>query len=429
MGRIRNYFCCRILRNGALIHEDLWVRDGKIIDPREVNFRADVSIDCHDAVIAPGFIDVKLNGCLGVNFGDPAACTPANLAKVRAFLPTTGVTLFCPCVSVLSPKTYREVLPLLEKTVGDPRHGAGMLGVHLDGPFSNVDANEKYSIKSVDNAEETLDTSFGESFENVRMITLAPEFPGVTKKLIPELARRGVLVCLGHSNASIDEGEKAVKAGARVISHLFNGMPDFHHRDPGLVGLAASDVLPPSGCPLKFTIIADSYHVHPAALRMAYRMAKPESFMLITDGSSPLGLGPGQYTIGDVEVVVEEKDGKSRCKVAATGKLHGSCCPMHRAVRNLMEETGCTLAYALEAVSTRPAKAMGLYPTKGSLEFGADADFVMLNPVNLDLWATFLAGEKIADNQFVPDLHHVPLAIKSEYVSHATPSIYDTNLY
>ncbi|EZG43336.1 N-acetylglucosamine-6-phosphate deacetylase [Gregarina niphandrodes] len=423
MGKVTHFFGCGILRGGKLVHEGLWIRDGVVVDPEEVQYTADVSIDCRGAIIAPGFIDIKLNGAMGVAFSNPETISEEKMKKVRAFLPYTGVTLFCPTVETSTKEAYGQVLPLLKKCAADPTEGAGILGVHLDGPFiSIIGAHKKEAVRDFgETPGETIKEVYGNDIENVAIVTMAPEL-AKSSEAIRHFTRLGIKVSLGHSKADINTAEHAVRDGASMISHLFNAMPDFHHRDPGLVGLVTSDKIPR---PLKFTIISDMYHVHPAALRMAYRIA-PEALLLCTDGQAPLGLGPGEYDFNGTAVVVKEVDGRSVCYRAGSPTLYGSVCPLHRAVRNLGEITDCSLPYALEAVTKRPAEVMGIYPKKGSLEFGADADIVLLEPGTLNLVATFIAGQKCADNGLLGELQGVPITCEApEYYS---PTLKRTSL-
>lgn len=179
---------------------------------------------------------------------------------------------------------------------------------------------------------ETLRRTYG-SLDRVKIITLAPEkVPDAG--VIRELVNAGITVSLGHSMASLSDGERAVRHGATLITHLFNAMLPFHHRDPGLVGLLASDAIP-QGQTVYFGIIADGVHTHPAALRIAYR-THSQGLILVTDAISALGLQDGVHHIG--QLPLEVKQGKAF--IAGTETLCGSIAPMDECVRIFQRATG-----------------------------------------------------------------------------------------
>jgi len=182
----------------------------------------------------------------------------------------------------------------------------------------------------------TLESTYG-SLERIKIITLAPE-KVTDPEVIGQLADRGITVALGHSMASLNDGERAVQQGATLITHLFNAMLPFHHRDPGLVGLLASDAVP-RGRTVYFGIISDGVHTHPAALRIAYR-THPQGLILVTDAISALGLEEGVHHIGQLPLQV--KQGKAF--IAGTETLCGSIAPMDECVRIFQKATGKILA-------------------------------------------------------------------------------------
>ncbi|KAM5131105.1 N-acetylglucosamine-6-phosphate deacetylase isoform 2-T2 [Callospermophilus lateralis] len=319
---------CRILRGGALLREDLWVREGRILDPEKLFFDerrvADEQRDCGGYILAPGFIDVQING------------------------------------------------------------------VHLEGPFISQEkrgAHPEAHLRSFEaHAFHDVLATYG-PLDNVRIVTLAPEL-GRSHEVIQALTAQGICVSLGHSVADLQAAEEAVQSGATFITHLFNAMLPFHHRDPGIVGLLTSDRLPPGRC-IFYGMIADGIHTNPAALRIAYR-AHPHGLVLVTDAVPALGLGNGRHTLGQQDV---EVDGLT-AYVAGTKTLCGSIAPMDVCVRHFLQATGCSVEAALEAASLHPAQLLGLEKSKGSLDFGADADFVVLDDT-LRVQATYISGELV----------------------------------
>uniref|UniRef100_G1TVZ8 N-acetylglucosamine-6-phosphate deacetylase n=1 Tax=Oryctolagus cuniculus TaxID=9986 RepID=G1TVZ8_RABIT len=398
---------CRILRGGALLREDLWVRGGRILDPEKLFFEerrvADEQRDCGGRILAPGFIDVQINGGFGVDFSQATEDVGSGVSLVARRILSHGVTSFCPTLVTSPPEVYHKttsleasersasltVLPQIPVKSGGP-HGAGVLGVHLEGPFISREkrgAHPEAHLRSfeADGFHDVLAT-YG-SLDNVRIVTLAPEL-GRSREVIQALTARGICVSLGHSVANLRAAEEAVRSGATFITHLFNAMLPFHHRDPGIVGLLTSDQLPP-GRSIFYGMIADGTHTNPAALRVAHR-AHPQGLVLVTDAVPALGLGNGRHTLGQQEV---EVDGLT-AYVAGTTTLSGSIAPMDACVRHFLQATGCGVESALEAASLHPAQLLSLEKSKGSLDFGADADFVVLDDA-LHVQATYIAGELV----------------------------------
>ena len=213
-----------------------------------------------------------------------------------------GVTSYCPTV-VTSPSTvYHKVLPLIQPRQGG-HHGATVLGVHVEGPFINKEKKGAHPPAYIFSPTEGMKSAlemYGPGFSNVRIITLAPELTG-SLQVVTGCVERGVTVSLGHTMAQLADGEEAVRAGARMVTHLFNAMSSFHHRDPGLVGLLTSEKL--AGKRVWYGIIADGVHAHPAAIRIAYK-TNFENLVLVTDAVSAMGFKDGRYQFGQQTIEV-----------------------------------------------------------------------------------------------------------------------------
>ncbi|CAL8275179.1 unnamed protein product [Lota lota] len=391
---ITQFINCRILKDHKLQREDLWVRDGRIVDPEKLFFDeqgyADRQLDCEGAILAPGFIDVQINGGYGVDFSQLSEDPSAGVAFVAKKILEHGVTSFCPTLVTSPPSVYHKVLPEVKVQNGGV-HGAGVLGVHLEGPFISLE-------KKGAHPEQFLRT-FGESggldrlqevygaLDNVSMVTLAPELAG-SQSVVEELCHRGVTVSLGHSVANLSQAEEAVQQGASFITHLFNAMLPFHHRDPGIVGLLTSDRIPADRL-VFYGMIADGIHTNPAALRIAHR-AHPAGLVLVTDAIMAMGLPPGRHTLGQQVIEIQGL----HAYVAGTTTLSGSIATMDMCVRHFKEASGCSVPEALEAASLHPAQLLGISHQKGSLQYGSDADLVLMDD-QLVLEATFISGVEV----------------------------------
>lgn len=392
--RLTRFRNCFILRDGKIIKEDFWIRDGKIENPEYVFYveqiEADVTINCENILIAPGFIDIQINGGWGVDFSYDASNVEDGIRKVAKKLLAHGVTSFCPTMVTSAVEKYYNILPRIKKEQGG-KHGASILGVHLEGPFISLakkGAHMEEYIKTPKKGLESLKEVYG-SLENVIIVTLAPELHGATEA-IKNLSELGIHVALGHSAACLAEGEKAVESGANLITHLFNAMLPFHHRDPGLVGLLASSTKKQ----VYYGIICDGIHTHPAALRIASR-TNPKGLILVSDAVAAQGLEDGNHRIGPQLVTIED----GCAYVTGTKTLCGSTTALDDCVRTFKKSLDCSLEYALEAASLHPAQALGIENIKGNLNFGCDADFIMLDPKTLNILSTWIAGECVYERQ------------------------------
>ena len=328
-------------------------------------------------------------GGFGYDFSDPQTARLREAVRVvaRGIL-SHGVTSFCPTLVTQSPDSFRQAIASVKRErIHD---GATVLGSHLEGPFISREKRGAHPLsfvrsKPIDSFDEVTSV-YGDDLSNVAIVTLAPELdPKDT--VIRELVKKGVVVSVGHSSADLAVGERAAASGAHFITHLFNAMLPFHHRDPGLVGLLASDE---PKTQIFYGAIADGLHTHYSALRIAFR-ANPDGLVLVTDTMAALGSPPGtQLRLGDQTVEVRA----DAAYIAGTETLCGSIAGMDQCCRNLRRFTGCSLVQAIECASLHPAQALGIANRKGSLAFGCDADFLLMDD-DMNVKETWIAGRRL----------------------------------
>eukprot|EP01060_Flectonema_neradi_P036709 TRINITY_DN7148_c0_g1_i1.p1 TRINITY_DN7148_c0_g1~~TRINITY_DN7148_c0_g1_i1.p1 ORF type:complete len:711 (+),score=115.32 TRINITY_DN7148_c0_g1_i1:43-2175(+) len=390
-----------LLRNGELRNDELWVRHGKVISPAQrfweahniKEYAAEWVLDGRGCICTAGLIDLQINGAFGVDFSSPSLTTEQINVVTKGVL-SHGCTSICPTVITSSPETYRAVLPLLPRRKGGPELGANMLGTHLEGPFLS---ELKYGAHDI-NYVRAPTQGFHDAvkmysvMESVCIVTLAPELEG-SLDTIKGLTDNGVVVSLGHSSATLGEAEEGVRWGASLVTHMFNAMRSFNHRDPGIVGILGSKIAKRP----HFGIIVDGLHTHPVSVRMAYN-AHPAGCVLVTDAMEAMGMPPGSYRLAGKEVTVVDTTvfggGRAhKATLSGTDILAGAVPSLIDCVRNFINFTECTVAQGFEAATLRPAEAINIQETKGHLNFGADADFSLFHPTSMDPIATFVAGE------------------------------------
>lgn len=276
--------------------------------------------------------------------------------------------------------TLGQSLPYLGPSgdARDPSLGAESLGAHCEGPFISPTKNgiHKVSVlREPENGISDLANCYGPSnlsSATIKLITLAPELPGALST-IDSLTSEGILVSIGHSEASYEESKIAIKSGASMITHLFNAMRPLHHRNPGIFGLLGT----PSSSIQKpyFGIIADGIHLHPTSIKIAWN-AHPDGLILVTDAMRLAGMPDGIYDWTNGSRIVKQGP---LLTLEENGKIAGSSIQLVDCVTNFLNWTGASIPEAIKAVTETPAKMLGLDHVKGTLSEGADADLVVLD--------------------------------------------------
>jgi N-acetylglucosamine-6-phosphate deacetylase len=330
-------------------------------------------LDASGGFVAPGFIDMQVNGAHGVDL----ASRPEAVGEVATVLPQYGVTAFCPTI-VSSPASVVD--RAMRAWCAAPPGSAVPLGLHLEGPMVNERRKGAHDARWLRSPGRDVIEGWSHA-SGVAVVTLAPELPGALD-VVRELRTRGVVVAAGHTDATEDEFVAGLEAGITAVTHLFNAMRPFGHRDPGPAGatLARSDVV--AG------LIVDGVHVAPTAVAAAWKALGRDRLMLVTDAVAALGLPPGPVHLGEMAAVAGPAGVRT-----ADGTLAGSTLSMDQAVRNLMAFTGCSLVDAARCASATPAALLG-DSSRGRLEPGRRGDVVVLSPEGFVV-ATVVAGEVV----------------------------------
>jgi N-acetylglucosamine-6-phosphate deacetylase len=301
-------------------------------------------------VLAPGLVDLQVNGAAGHEVGDGVVALDA----IDTALVAAGVTSYLATLI-----TGEQDAAALEARAADA--ASPLAGIHLEGPFLNPDYAGAHRRELLAVPADGLPAAY--ESPALRLVTLAPELPGALE-LIAELRRRGVAVALGHSGADAQTVERAIAAGASLVTHLFDAMAQLHHRDPGLAGVALEDQR------LSVGLIADGLHVDWRVLRIV-RRAAGRRVVLVSDSSPAAAAPPGRYRLGGREIE-SLPDGSVRDR---DGRLAGSSITLGDAVSRYARLAGAPLARALYAASERPARVIG----RRALAPGSPADLLLLD--------------------------------------------------
>lgn len=340
------------------------IRDGQVdaVVPH-AQLGADMRLETLDGgLLAPGFIDVQVNGGGGVLLND--APTPDGVGRICDAHAKFGTTALLPTLITDTPALTQRAVAAIKQAIG--RGMAGCLGLHLEGPFLSPEkrgAHDAQLIRQMDDTD--VDAILAMGIETL-LVTLSPE--RVPPRLIRRLSEAGIIVSIGHTNASYDQIMAAAEAGARGVTHLYNAMSPLGHRTPGVVGAALD--LGALWCGL----IADGHHVHPAAIGIALRAKRPPGrIFLVTDAMSTVGSDIQEFDLNGRRIT--RRDG---VLVLDDGTLAGSDLDMMSAVRFVVETIGLDIAEALRMASTYPADFLRR-PDLGRIAKGARADLVHID--------------------------------------------------
>lgn len=374
------------IENGRLLGPDgfeenrgLVIRDGRIAALAGSCPAGAERLDATDLLVAPGFIDTHIHGA---RQSDTMDGTPEALREISGHLAEHGVTGWLPTTVACAPEALDRILGAIEAVRQEGSGGAAVLGAHLESNFLShryKGAQPPEHLRPIGDPD--LSAVLAKHAGTIRLVTLAPELEGADA-FVRTLVAQGVVVSVGHTDATYDQVLGAVAAGSSRVTHLCNAQRGFHHREPGTLGAGLA-------CDRLYAeIIADLEHVHPAGLTIAYRCKGAERLVLVSDAVRGAGLSPGRYELGGHPTIIDGKVARLE-----DGTIAGSVITMERAARNMVEAAGVPPEAALRMASEAPARSLGL-TSKGRLAPGLDADLVLLTD-RFDVVATLVAGRVV----------------------------------
>ena len=346
--------------------------DGEYLTAESGDTRVFDAAGCY---VIPGLTDIHFHGCRGADFSDG---TLEGLRTMAAYELSRGVTQICPAGMTLTEEQLTAVCKTAAAYRASGRDGAELVGINLEGPFLSA------AKKGAQNGEWLREPDYGlfcrlmeASDRLVKLVSVAPELPGSMEFI--RQASKDVTVSLAHTAADYAAAQEAFRQGARHVTHLFNAMPPFTHRAPGVVGAALD-------CPeCRVELICDGIHIHPAVVRAVFQMFGPDRVVLISDSMRAAGMPDGQYPLGGQEVTV-----RGASATLSDGTLAGSVTDLMDCMRTAVS-FGIPLADAVRAAAVNPAKTVGVFDRVGSLEPGKLANIAVLDG-GLALKAVFLRG-------------------------------------
>lgn len=341
---------------------------------------AEVNDEYEDFIIAPGLVDTHIHGYKSHDVMDNDR---EGLETISNEILKCGVTAWLPTTLTDTIENLNNVCQTIGQNYRDIS-GAKIKGIFLEGPFFTEEHAGAQNPKYMRDPSEEIFDKWQELSQNmIKKIAIAPEREDADK-FIKYVTKQGVSVALAHSAASYESALEAVKAGANIFVHTYNGMSPLHHREPGMVGAAldAESVYA--------EVIADGYHVHPGAISILKKARGADETVLVTDCMRAGGMGEGKSTLGEYEVHV--KDGKAT--LTESGNLGGSILELIEAVQNIVKWQIAPLEEAIRMASIVPARSVGIEDTCGKIEENLPADFIVIDE-KANLKATFLDGKKV----------------------------------
>ncbi len=366
--------------DGTFSEKDIYIRDGRFVDTREVAKEDGKVIDGSGCYAIPGLTDIHFHGCVGYDFCDGSREAIDAMAVYEA---SVGVTNIVPATMTLPEEELASICSTAksygEEGTLDKR--ADFYGINMEGPFIALDKKGAQNGEFIHVPDVDMFNRLNQASGNrVKLLDIAPEREGAMELIAKKKGE--VVLSLAHTCADYDTSMKSFEAGASHVTHFYNAMNPYTHRAPGLIGAAADrdDV--------EVELICDGVHIHPAAVRTTFKIFGDDRIILISDSMRAAGLRDGEYTLGGQMVNV-----RGNLATLEDGTIAGSVTNLMECVRTAVLRMGIPLASAVKCAAVNPARCVGIYDHCGSITPGKKADVVLLKKESLEAKLVVLRGE------------------------------------
>lgn len=354
------------------------ISNGKIVSINSNESAEKVLTFSHSHQMLPGMIDMHIHGAKGADTMDG---TPEALATICNSLPAEGTTAFLASTMSEPKNNIDRALTNVVDFIKHDYPGAEILGIHLEGPFIAKKRAGAQNPENIIPPNLELFKHWQQLSNNlIKQVTIAPEEPDALP-FIKYLVSQHIIASFGHSDADYDQTMAGIAAGCTHATHFFNAMRGINHREPGAVtAILNSDKV-------TVELILDNNHLHPAVVNLTYKVKTKNKIVLITDAMRAKCCGEGEYNLGGQNVIV-----KNNAARLSDGTLAGSILTMNMAVKNMLDNTNCTIRDIIAMTAENPAKLLNIYDRKGSIAKDKDADLIIMNE-NHDLIMTLCRGK------------------------------------
>ncbi len=343
----------------------------------------DLVFDAKGLKAIPSLVDIHSHGAVGFDY---SSCTASDLKSIAEYQAKSGICAVCPANVAMPIEKLESVVKMIANYSDDKGSdlvgNADFVGVHIEGPFLNPEKrgahNPDYLVNPMVSYIDRLIKSSG---DKIKIISFAPELPGSSEVI--EKYKDKITLSVAHTSANYDTAKQAFDEGMKHVTHTFNAMPPFLHRDPSVIGAALDSEH------VFAEVIADGIHVHPSAVRALFKMFSDDRMVLVSDSMSATGLSDGEYLLGDLTVQVNNKKA-----TLADGTIAGSATNLAECFKKAVVDMKIPLVSAVKAASENPAKAVGIFDKYGSIQNGKIANLILFDD-NLEFRKIMLKGRFI----------------------------------